>query len=212
MDESLLREIVDMARGAGAWILCDEVYRGTDQQGDGSTVSIADLYERGIASGSMSKAFSLAGLRLGWIAAPAEAIEQVSIHRDYNTISVGMIDDHFACLALAASDAIIERSRRITRENLAILDAWVTAEPSISWVKPRAGTTALLKYDFDLSSRDFCVELLRETGVMLTPGSALDMEGWLRIGYANNPQVLRDGLPRLSNFLASLAARLTAAG
>ena len=202
MDEAFLRDLVEIARGAGAWLLCDEVYRGTDQHGGGSTASVADLYERGIASDSMSKAFSLAGLRLGWIAAPQEVIEQVSTHRDYNTISVGMIDDFFACLALEAKDAILERSRRITRENLAILDEWVAAEASISWVRPRAGTTALLKYDRDVSSRDFCVGLLRETGVMLTPGSALDMEGWLRIGYANNARVLRDGLARLSAFLA----------
>ena len=212
MDEAFLRQVIEITRDTGAWILCDEVYRGTDQQGGGSSASVADLYERGIASGSMSKAFSLAGLRLGWIAAPTEVIHQVSIHRDYNTISVSMLDDYFACLALEAKDAILERSRRITRENLAILDEWVSGEAMISWVKPRAGTTALLKYEFDLSSRDFCVELLRETGVMLTPGSALDIEGWLRIGYANNAQVLREGLARLSEFLAARSARESAAG
>ena len=65
-----LEEIARIARGCGAWVLCDEVYRGTDQEGSGVTVSIADLYEKGISTGSMSKAFSLAGLRLGWICAP----------------------------------------------------------------------------------------------------------------------------------------------
>ena len=51
-------------------VLCDEVYRGVDQDGDGFTASIADLYEKGISTGSMSKTYSLAGLRLGWIAGP----------------------------------------------------------------------------------------------------------------------------------------------
>ena len=63
------------------------------------TPSIFDLYKRGISTGSISKTFSLAGL-LGWIAAPEDLVHQVTIHRDYNTISVGMIDDHFANLAL----------------------------------------------------------------------------------------------------------------
>lgn len=69
MDEAFLKEIVEIARDCGAWILCDEVYRGTDQTGDGMTASIADLYEKGISTGSMSKTYSLAGLRLGWIVA-----------------------------------------------------------------------------------------------------------------------------------------------
>lgn len=202
MDRAYLTRIVEIARACGAWILCDEVYRGTDQEGDlGMTASIADLYEKGISTGSMSKTYSLAGLRLGWIAAPSDLIHAVSIHRDYNTISVGMLDDHFAAIALENKDKILERSHRITRTNLAILSDWVDAEPLISWVKPKSGTTALLKYDLPVSSEEFCLRLLEETGVMLTPGSAMDMEGYLRIGYTNGEEVLREGLGRLSRFL-----------
>ena len=97
---------------------------------------------------------------------------------------------------------ILDRAHRITRENLAILSDWVEAEPLISWVKPQAGTTALLKYDLPLPSRDFCTQLLEEEGVLFTPGSAMDMEGWLRIGFANSTADLRDGLARVSAFLA----------
>ena len=66
----MLEEIAAIARSVGAWILCDEVYRGTDQQGQGMTASMADIYEKGISTAGMSKAYSLAGLRLGWITAP----------------------------------------------------------------------------------------------------------------------------------------------
>ncbi len=199
-----LREVAAIAETVGAWVLCDEVYRGIDQAGSGTTPSIVDLYPRGIAVGSMSKAFSLAGLRLGWIAAPTEVIRSVSGHRDYNTISVGMVDDLLACIALEHRDAILARNRAITRGNLAILDAWVAREPSISYVPPRGGTIALLRYAVDLPSEALCVRLIEEHGVMFTPGSALDMEGYLRIGYANNPQVLADGLAATSAFLAVL--------
>ncbi len=204
MDEAFLTQIAAIARRVGAYVLCDEVYRGTDQVGSGFTTSIADIYEKGISTAGMSKAFSLAGLRLGWIAGPVDVICAVSIHRDYTTISVGMLNDYLAALALENRDKIIARSQRITRGNLAILDAWVADEPLISYHKPASGTTALLRYHFDMPSRDFCVRLLKETGVMLTPGSAMEMEGWLRIGYANDPQILRDGLARLSGFLAKL--------
>ena len=182
--------------------MCDEVYRGIDQSGSGTTASIADIYEKGISTASMSKVYSLAGLRLGWLAAPEEVVEAVMIHRDYNTISVGMINDHFAALALENHQPILERSRKITRENLAILSEWVNKESLISWVKPQSGTTALLKYALDVSSREFCVSLLKETGVMLTPGSAMDMEGFVRIGFANSTDVLEVGLSLISDFLS----------
>ncbi|AOF91450.1 aminotransferase [Sinorhizobium sp. RAC02] len=210
MDREFLLEVVEIARGCGAWILCDEVYRGTDQHGNGITASIADLYEKGISTGSMSKTYSLAGLRLGWIVGPRDLLHAVSIHRDYNTISVGMLDDHFAAIALENRDKILARSHAITRTNLAILAEWVDGEPLISWVKPKSGTTALLKYDLPLTSEAFCIRLLECTGVMLTPGSAMDMEGHLRIGYTNDEGVLREGLKRISAFLAEERAVLAA--
>lgn len=77
--------------------------------------------------------------------------------------------------------------------------------PVISRVKPKSGTTALLKYAFDMPSRAFCTELIEATGVMFTPGSALDMEGYVRIGYANSRTVLEQGLARVSEFLRAKA-------
>lgn len=210
MDRDFLMQVVGIARGCGAWILCDEVYRGTDQQGDGMTASIADLYEKGISTGSMSKTYSLAGLRLGWIVGPRALLHAVSVHRDYNTISVGMLDDHFAAIALENRDKILARSHAITRRNLAILAEWVEGEPLISWIKPKSGTTALLKYDLPLASEAFCIRLLERTGVMLTPGSAMDMEGHLRIGYTNGEAVLSEGLKRISAFLREEQAGLAA--
>lgn len=201
MDETLLREIVKVAREAGAWLLCDEVYRGTNQEGDGYTAAVADIYEKGISTASMSKAYSLAGLRLGWITAPVSLLKEVEIHRDYNTVSVGILDDYFSTLALKNRDKILARNHKILRDNLQVLDEWVSNEPLISYVKPRAGTTALLKYDLPVGSREFCVGLLERHGVMFTPGAVLDMEGYLRIGFANNSEVLQQGLALVSRYL-----------
>lgn len=119
---------------------------------------------------SISKAFSLAGLRLGWIAAPAEVIQQVSIHRDYDTISVGIIDDYFASQALENKDQILARSKAIAKGNLRVLADWVEREPLITWTKPCSGTTALLKFDVPMSSYDLCVSLLKSYRRHVYPG------------------------------------------
>ena len=118
-----------------------------------------------------------------------------------------MIDDYFASIALECRDKIIARAQKITRNNLNILDAWVQGEPSITYVKPKSATVALLKCDFDMSSRDFCVQLLEQTGVMFTPGSAMDMEGYVRVGYANSEEILTRGLEKVSEFLENLRGK-----
>ena len=207
IERPMLEAIAEVADSVGAYLLCDEVYRGTGQVGDGMVPSIVDIYHRGISTAGMSKVFSLAGLRVGWVVAPKELTEKIMIHRDYDTISVGMINDHFAAIALENASKVLARSQAITRENLAILDSWITNEPRVDWVKPRAGTTAMLKLDIPMSSREFCIDLLEKTGVMLTPGDAFDMEGYVRIGYANEREILEAGLSEMSAYLkTSLAA------
>jgi aspartate/methionine/tyrosine aminotransferase len=115
-----------------------------------------------------------------------------------------MVDDLLAAIALEAHEALLARNRAIVRGNLAVLDAWVAAEPRISYVKPASGTVALLRLDAPMTSEAFCTGLLEAEGVLFTPGSAMDMEGYVRIGYANSPAVLRDGLARTSAYLATL--------
>ncbi|MBU3174917.1 aminotransferase [Clostridium estertheticum] len=203
MSEDMLQEIIDIARSVDAYILCDEVYRGLNQE-DIYVKSIADMYEKGISTSSMSKVFSLAGLRLGWIAGSREVIEKFCIHRDYSTISCGMLDEAFAALALNNADKILARNKKIVRENLKILDEWVAKEPHISYIKPQAGTTALLYYDFDIDSRDFCVDLITKMGVLLTPGSCFEFEGCVRIGYASTRNELVEGLEKLSQYIMTL--------
>jgi len=202
MSEQLLREIVEIARSADAWILCDEVYRHLSQE-DGWCPSIVDLYEKGISVSSMSKVFSLAGLRLGWIAThDMSVVKSCLSHRDYNLVSCGVFDEMLAAAALKHSDKLLERSRKIVRENLQILDDWVSSEPHVSYEKPKAGTTALVYYDLDIPSYEFCEEMYKKTGAFVTPGDCFEVPHSMRIGYAYGKQDLIDGLKAISEYIA----------
>ena len=202
MSEQMLREIVEIARSADAWILCDEVYRHLSQE-DGWCPSIVDLYEKGISVSSMSKVFSLAGLRLGWIAThDMSVVKSCLSHRDYNLVSCGVFDEMLAAVALKHRDKLLERSRKIVRENLQILDDWVSSEPHVSYVKPQAGTTALVYYDLDISSYEFCEEMYKKTGAFVTPGDCFEVPHSMRIGYAYGKQDLIDGLKAISEYIA----------
>ena len=204
MSEELLQGIVEIAKSVDAWVLCDEVYRHLTQE-DAWSVSIVDLYDKGISVSSMSKVFSLAGLRLGWIATHDEDLRRALLsHRDYDLISCGMFDEALAAVALRNADKVLERNRGIVRENLAILDKWVESEPRISFVKPKCGTTALVYYDYDLDSVEFCTRMYHETGAFVTPGACFEEEKSMRVGYANDRETLTAGLAAVSAFLRIL--------
>lgn len=204
MNGEYLQKIVDIAREHDAYLLSDEVYRGLWQDPEADIPAVADMYDKGISTGSMSKAFSLAGLRLGWIAGPVDLIERCLVRRDYTTISNGRIDDMLAVHALENYERLMERNLKIIRDNLNILDEWIAQEDKMSYFKPQGGTTAILKYEADMPSEEFCIKLFRENGTFLAPGSCFDLEGTVRIGYACSTEVLKNGLAKLSEFLKTL--------
>lgn len=204
MSKEMLTEIVEIARSIDAYLLCDEVYRGLTQDEDDSE-SIADLYDKGISVSSMSKVFSLAGLRLGWIATRDQTVMEAFLsHRDYTLISCGMLDETIGAIALNHAETLLARSKAIVRENLSILDNWIKTQPHITYLKPQAGTTALLCYDFEMDSYEFCKDLYHQTGVFLTPGECFEEEQCVRIGYACDKQTLIDGLNALGNYLTKM--------
>lgn len=202
--EDMMKEIVEIARSSGAYILCDEVYAGVSIEG-AACPSIADLYEKGIATGSMSKAFSLAGLRLGWLATKSqEALRQFKRVRDYDLVSCGLFDEETAALALRHKEKILERNRAILRHNLPVLERWVEGEKHVSFVKPKAGTMALVYYDLDMPSALFCHRMYHETGAFAVPGDCFEEPSSFRVGYGHDGEKLAKGLEAVSEFFRKL--------
>lgn len=199
--DEMLYKIVEIAKKSNAYILCDEVYRGLNHSGSSFSVSVADIYEKGISTGSMSKVFSLAGLRLGWIAAAKSIIDDINHQREYNTISVGILDDYFACLAIENKDKIIKRNLDKIAVGKKILTSWAATEPNVHLVAPNGGTTAFIRYDVSVSSSKLCKKLQEQTGVMILPGETLELDGYLRIGYGNNFEQLEKALKIFSQWL-----------
>jgi len=204
MDRALMESIAELARQKDAWILCDEAYRGLEHKEEDKVPSMADIYEKAVVTGSMSKVFSLAGLRLGWVAGPSDFIRECALRRDYTTISCGQIDEALALVALKNKEKILVRNLSIVRESVEIVDSWVKSEERIKWVKPKAGTTGFLFYDYAKPSEEFCIDLFRTNGTFLVPGKCFDRENWLRIGYAYGKETLKKGLEGLSSYLRKL--------
>jgi len=203
IDADLLKRICAIAEEAGAYLLCDEAYGGLYVRPNDFVPSAVDLSENAVVTGSFSKALSLTGLRLGWIAASTQIIEECMLHRDYTTISHGVIDDALAALAMKHVDRIYKRNLKIIRTNHLTLSRWIENEPLIDWIPPRAGSVAFLRHNLKMLSEDICLRLIQDKGTFLVPGSCFEMEGFLRMGYGCKTEILKAGLSRFKDFLNS---------
>lgn len=223
-----LEEIVDLAAEKNIMILCDEVYRpvfhSISPSSDDFPPSAVNLgYKKVIVTGSMSKAYSLAGIRTGWIACKDnDIIEKIAEVRDYTTISVSQLDQ--AVAAEAVSDrcvhALLARNIQLAKKNLELLRNFVEEHAwACSWVKPIAGTTCMVKFHKmgkPIDDVEFCARLHEKTGVMFVPGSKCfgggqDFKGYVRIGFVPEHDVVKNGFDALRQFMEDEYADLPTA-
>ncbi len=205
IDEPLLREIVEVAREHDAWLFCDEVYRRLEHEPGTTAPSVADLYEKGVSTGSMSKSYSLAGLRTGWVAGPVELIERCLEVRDYTTISAGVLDDALAAVALEHLDAVLGRSlahrARQPRDRGRV---GARASRGSATCDRGPAPSALVRYEHEVPSADFCQRLFDLNGAFVMPGIAFGEEHSFRLGYACARETLEGGLAAVSAYLRTL--------
>lgn len=193
--------IVAAAERVGAWIVSDEVYAGTEHHTDDQTPSLWGEYDKVIAVNSMSKAYGLPGLRLGWLVAPDEVYESLWRRHEYATIAAGTIDMHLATAVLSPEvrPALTQRARRLIRTGFSTLTEGLAVHPGVfSVVPPEASAMSFVQFDLPATSIEFADELLRDEGLLVIPGSCFGMEDHFRFSSALPDQHLRDGLERLN--------------
>lgn len=195
MDDAYLQEIIDIASSCGAYVLADEVYHSFEKE---RISGIADLYQKGISVNSMSKTFSLPGIRIGWVACSESLCHELKSYRDYTMISAGGINDKIAQLALESSNLLLERNKQILRENLKLLKDWIEGEPGLSFHQPFHVPTTLIKLKGHFSEKEFALDLLKETRTLVVPGSCFGIANHFRIGYACDRHTLEKGLDCIS--------------
>lgn len=201
----LLSKIVLICKKHDIYLLCDEVYRPLYHSTDNPPTSVLNFgYDKAISTSSMSKAFSLAGVRLGWIVSrDSSFLESAISKRDYNIISVSVLDDKVATVALDNHEVILKRNYELCRNNLRKLEAFINESNGlIKWVKPSGGTTTFVKIDTDkIDTHEMCVELTKR-GCLIVPGEVFDnKKGFLRIGYGNSKDDLEGGLEVFKEYL-----------
>ncbi|MBI4501947.1 MAG: aminotransferase class I/II-fold pyridoxal phosphate-dependent enzyme [Gemmatimonadetes bacterium] len=188
-------EIVARTRAAGAWLLADEVYQGAERNGE-TTTSFWGSYERLIVVNGLSKAYGLPGLRIGWMVAPKDAIDDFWAHQDYTVIGPSPASDYLAQCALQARPKILERTRGILRANYPVLERWLQGFGGFfEWKPPEGGAICCVRYRSGPATLDLVERVRARQSVLLVPGEHFGLpNGYLRIGFGNERKELEEAL------------------
>jgi len=191
--------IANLAQKQGLMVFSDEVYR---RLADKEPASFADIYENAFSLDVLSKAYGLAGLRIGWLASQNKSLKQKMLNfKYYTSICSAVPSQKLAIIALCHQNELIERNKEIIRKNLLYSDQFFHKHADLfQYNKPSAGPIAFHKLKTPESVEDFCRRLIEQKGVLLAPGSLFDYEGnYFRMGYGRKN--FKIGLDLLDEYL-----------
>ena len=207
LTEAEMDAIVAAAEGVGAWILADEVYRGAERLTDKESPSFYGRYEKVVAIGSLSKAYGLPGLRLGWLVAPPDTVDNTWARHEYTTISATMLSNKLAAIALSPEvrPRLIQRARSYIRKGYPVLRQWMDShENTFSLTPPQAAAIAFVRYHLDINSTELTERLCKEKSVLIVPGDHFGMDHLVRISFGLPHEYLVPGLDRIHELIMEL--------
>ncbi|OAD19704.1 Aspartate aminotransferase [Candidatus Thiomargarita nelsonii] len=207
MTEAEMDAVVAAADRVGAWILADEVYRGAERLREEETPSFFGRYDKVLCLGSMSKAYGLPGLRIGWIVGPTNTLEDIWRRHEYTTVSATMLSNKLAAHALSPEvrPRLIQRTRDYIRRGYPILESWMKEQEGLfSYVPPQASAVAFIRYLMDINSTELMETLCSEASVFVGAGDAFGMDNYLRIAFGQDKKVLDEAFARIRNTIEGL--------
>ena len=188
-------EIIALARKNNLYLFSDEMYRGLEYNPDDRLPAACEVYEKAISLAGMSKAFGLAGLRIGWLATQdAGVLKKIAGFKDYTTICSSAPSEVLALIGLRAREEIVGKNLNLIQANLRLLDAFFKRHGQLfGWQGPAAATVAFPRLLGEQNASSFCKRLVDEAGVLLLPASVYAFgDSHLRFGFGrrNMPEAL----------------------
>ena len=201
MDAGVFQQLMKVAASRGIIVFCDEVYRELEHEPANRLPAACEVYERAVSLGSMSKTYGLPGLRLGWLASKdAEILNRCLELKYYTTICSSAPSEFLSTLALRYREVLIQRNRDIVLRNLPLLDSFFRQHANLfEWVRPNASPIGFAHFKPQRDVQSFCEDVVKNSGVLLLPGTVYDQPRHIRFGYGRKN--MPESLAQLSAYL-----------
>lgn len=193
----------------GIQLVSDEVYHPIYH---GQTTRSAARLPHATVIADLSKAFSIAGVRTGWmIEHDAERRRQYWNARAYFSISNSTTGEILSEVAIRSRDAVLGRTQETATRNLALLERFMAEHRDVlGWIAPRGGMTAFPWLVSGEDARPFC-EAAAKRGILLAPGDCFDEPSHFRLGFAEAGEEFSKALDRFGAFVKSWTAKMVTA-
>ncbi len=206
MTDEEMKGLADLAQQFDVYVHSDEVYRGSELDGD-ETKSFNEFYDKTIVSCGLSKSFAHPGLRIGWLVADATLIAELWAHKDYSSICASVLSQEIAkkIMEPETRKQILSRSATMLSSNLQLFQDWLNSHPDLfSFAPPQAGGMAFVGYQMDINSTELAHKLRTEQSVLIVPGDCYGMDKYLRFGIGSPSDYLSQGLNLVSECIQQL--------
>jgi capreomycidine synthase len=199
------RELINVVADAGAYLVWDAAF--AELTHGGAPLPLPNTrYERAVSFGTLSKAYGLPGLRVGWCVAPEDVLDKCVRLRDYVSLHLSPLVELLARRAIEKADVLIGLRLTQLRLNLDIVAEWVERQQGlVEWSRPLGGACAFVRMPFVTDAEEFCRQLAYRHRVLLVPGTCFGYPQHARLGFGGSPHALKEGLARLSAWLETSA-------
>jgi aspartate/methionine/tyrosine aminotransferase len=205
ISEQRLREIIELVESYDAFLLHDETYR--ELSFGKPPPPAATLSDHAISMTTMSKAYGLPGIRIGWVAGPKEVVEDIIAVREQVTICNNTLGEAIATSALKQKDQILKNVREHLLRNFEALKRWMATQGQLEWFEPQGGAVAFPRLKANASTEPLCRLLVTKYRTFTIPGYAFGMDRHLRIGFGGEAKELNEGLTRLGSAMNEMTMK-----
>jgi len=202
LSEAQLRALASIARDLGIHLLVDETYR--DLSMDGMLPIAASLGKEVISVSSLSKAFGVPGIRLGWIITSDAVLQELFLAaKEQISICGSVINEWIAEQILLKRSAILPQRLDAIRQRRQLVEDWISQEPRLEWVRPSGGVVCFPRMRKMTVDPQMFYQRLANFGTYVGPGHWFEMpDRYFRLGFGwPSLQELEKGLDGISKAL-----------
>jgi aspartate/methionine/tyrosine aminotransferase len=209
IDDGEMEALHKFTAERGIQLVCDEVYHPIYH---GEQRKSAARLPNATVIGDLSKAFSLPGVRTGWIIEKdAQRRQQYWTARAYFTITNSTTGEILSEIAIRKRDVVLGKTQATATRNLKLLEGFMAEHRDVlGWIPPQGGMTAFPWLVSGESARPFC-QTAAERGILLAPGDCFDAPSHFRMGFAAAGDNFPQALDRFGAFVNSWSAKMVSA-
>ncbi|MFN8430306.1 MAG: aminotransferase class I/II-fold pyridoxal phosphate-dependent enzyme [Spirosomataceae bacterium] len=198
--EKTINELKEIAEEKGIYLLVDQTYRELNFKTEIEPY-YAEKSPNIISVSSLSKAYGLPGIRIGWIICKDPVLmEKFLAAKEQIIICNSVVDEYLAEKALKNKAKILSESHTTLNQNFKIVQNWIENHPNFEWVKPDAGAVAFIHFKKPIDTQSFYETLLNTHQTMLGPGHWFEQsDQFFRLGFGfPTAEELEEGIKSLN--------------